>query len=166
MQRRIRPFIFFLFLLCILFTGNILSPSVLLAQEDQSEERILSISMFPANIQLNPLRTYSSTEAQIYTALYEGLVTPDPITLRPIPGVAESWEISEDGTEYRFFIRKNAHFSNGDRISAEDAVNSFLAHLNPEENSSFSSFLDLIVGARDYRQGKATREKRCNNSRI
>ena len=124
----------------------------------QAEENALRISMFPANIQYNPLRTYTSVEAQIYTAIYEGLVVPDPLTLRPIPGVASRWEANEDATEYRFYLRSNARYSDGQQITAEDAVNTFIAHLNPEQPSSFSGFLDIVKGARDYRNGRGAKE--------
>jgi len=38
------------------------------------------------------------------------------------PGLAESWEISEDGTEYIFHLRKDVTFHNGDPFTAEDVV--------------------------------------------
>src|SRR5210317_1828527 len=53
-------------------------------------------------------------EHHIIGALFEGLVTKNPYTLEPEPGVAESWEISEDGRVYTFQLRDNARWSNGD----------------------------------------------------
>ncbi len=41
------------------------------------------------------------------------------------PALAESWEISEDGTEYTFYLREDVVFHNGEPFNA-DAVVSFL----------------------------------------
>ena len=51
----------------------------------------------PQSVSLDPLHTFTSFESQFYTAIYEGLVVADPQTLDPVPGVARSWESSEDG---------------------------------------------------------------------
>ena len=65
-------------------------------------------------------------------ALIEGLVSEDPKTLKPVPGVAEKWEVSEDGLVYTFHLRKNAKWSNGDPVTAQDFVFSYKRILNPE----------------------------------
>lgn len=118
-----------------------------------SSANSLRVSMFPAEIEFNPLRTYTATEAQIYTAIFEGLVIQDPVTLQPLPGTARDWQTSEDGAELRFFLRENARFSDGRHITANDFVQSFMAHINPDSPSPFSGFLDPVIGARNYRIG-------------
>lgn len=40
------------------------------------------------------------------------------------PMIAESWQVSEDGREWRFKIRKNIKFTNGDSIGAKDVYGS------------------------------------------
>ncbi len=42
-----------------------------------------------------------------------------------MPGVAESWEVSDDGTVFTFTLRENAKWSNGDPVTAGDFVYSF-----------------------------------------
>jgi peptide/nickel transport system substrate-binding protein len=39
-----------------------------------------------------------------------------------VPGLAESWEISEDGTEYIFYLRQGISFHNGEPFNADDVV--------------------------------------------
>ncbi len=51
----------------------------------------------------------------------EGLVTFD-VRGEPCPGVAESWEVLDEGRLYRFHLRKDARWSNGDAVTAEDFV--------------------------------------------
>ena len=80
---------------------------------------------------LDPHVGTGQPEARIYIALYDGLVEFHPKTMNPIPAIAESWEVSPDGTEYIFKLRKNAKFSNGKPITAKDFVFSFTRALEP-----------------------------------
>jgi oligopeptide transport system substrate-binding protein len=81
---------------------------------------------------LDPPITNSQPDARILISLFDGLVEYQPKTMEPIPAIAESWEISPDGTEYLFHLRKNAKFSNGDPITANDFVYSFRRGFTPE----------------------------------
>lgn len=81
---------------------------------------------------LDPQIGTGQPEARIYIALYDGLVEFHPKTMEPIPSIAKSWEVSNDGTEYLFKLRKDAKFSNGDPITAKDFVYSFRRALKPE----------------------------------
>ncbi len=84
---------------------------------------------------LDPVIGTGQPEARIYMALYDGLLEYHPKTMEPIPAIAESWEISPDGTEYIFHLRKNAKFSNGEPIIAKDVVYTFRRALAPETAS-------------------------------
>ena len=52
--------------------------------------------------ELDPHVVIGQTESQIMMSLLEGLVTEDPVDLHPVPGVAESWDISPDHKVYTF----------------------------------------------------------------
>ncbi|MDR1930206.1 MAG: peptide ABC transporter substrate-binding protein [Treponema sp.] len=101
-------------------------------------------------------KSYLSSEAQIFTALYEGLFSYNPITLEPVPAAAAAWQLSEDKKIWTFTIRQNARFQNGEPLRAEDFRASWLSMLDPKRNSPYSSLYDIIEGARDYRLGKTT----------
>lgn len=116
------------------------------------EEFVYAIE--PPKISLDPIHTFTSTEAQVYTALFEGLVTYHPFTLEPLPAVAKRWEISSDGTVYTFFIKENAQYSNGDPILAEHLKDSWLTLIDPDEQAEYGSLLDIVKNAREYRSGK------------
>ena len=66
-------------------------------------------------------KTSTIYEANILRDLYEGLVIYDA-KAQVIPGVAESWQVSEDGTTYTFSLRADAKWSNGDPVTAGDFV--------------------------------------------
>ncbi|HEX8501351.1 MAG TPA: peptide ABC transporter substrate-binding protein [Pyrinomonadaceae bacterium] len=81
---------------------------------------------------LDPQMSTGQPEARLDIALYEGLVEYHPKTMEAIPGIAERWTIDEDASEFVFFLRRNAKFSNGDPITARDFVYSFRRGLRPE----------------------------------
>src|SRR5689334_13512569 len=51
---------------------------------------------------LDPPVSNSQPDSRIYIALFDGLVEYDPKTMEPIPALAQSWDVSKDGTEYLF----------------------------------------------------------------
>ena len=81
---------------------------------------------------LDPPVATGQPEARVMMALYDSLVEYDPKTLDPIPSVAESWEVGAGGTEYVFHLRKNARFSNGDPVKAQDFAFSYRRAVSPE----------------------------------
>jgi len=81
---------------------------------------------------LDPQVPTGQPEARVLMAMYDGLLEYHPKTMGPIPGIAESWEPSADGTEYIFNLRKNATFSNGEPITAKDFVYTFRRGFSPE----------------------------------
>ena len=70
---------------------------------------------------LDPLRTTSVAEAHLLRDLYEGLVI-HTMTGEIAPGVAESWTTSDDGLVWRFRLRPQARWSNGEPVTASDFV--------------------------------------------
>jgi peptide/nickel transport system substrate-binding protein len=54
-----------------------------------------------------------------------------------VPALAESWEISEDGTEYTFKLRPNVKFHNGEAFDAQDVVATFEHGRLPENAYAF-----------------------------
>jgi peptide/nickel transport system substrate-binding protein/oligopeptide transport system substrate-binding protein len=107
-------------------------------------------------VELDPRKSYIASEAQLFTALYEGLFSYHPLTMEPVPGVAERWEVSEDKKTWTFRIRDNAAYWNGDTLRAEDFRAAWISLLDPGQGSPYSSLFDVIQGAWDYRTGKVT----------
>lgn len=99
---------------------------------------------------LDPHRVSWMSEIQIASTMFEGLTRSDPATLRPIPGVAESWEVRDEGRTYLFHLRTGARWSNGQSVSSEDFAYSWLRVLDPVLEAQYASLLFVIRGARDY----------------
>ncbi len=102
---------------------------------------------------LDPAFGTGQPEARVYMALYEGLVEYHPKTMEPIPAIAERWELSPDGTEYLFHLRKNAKFTNGDPITAKDFVYTFRRALSPELASRNANLGYYIKYSEAYNSG-------------
>jgi len=113
----------------------------------------LTIAFSQFDIELDFRKSYFASEAQIFTGLFEGLFTYHPLTLEPVPALAERWELSDDKKQWTFLIRRGARFSNGDPVRAEDFRAAWISLLDPQRDSPYSSFFDIIEGARDYRNG-------------
>lgn len=122
-----------------------------------AEQRTLNMIDFLHEYDLNPHTAAYTSEAQLMTALYEGLYSYNPITLEPVPALAESYKVSRSRKRWTFTIRKNAKFSDGSAITASSIRDSWLTLLaNP--NASYSSLFDCIEGAEEYRTGKGKKE--------
>ncbi len=106
---------------------------------------------------LDPQTVTGVPEHKLMMAFFEGLVAEDPKDLHPIPGLAESWEISADGLTYTFHLRANAKWSNGDPILAADLVESFRRIITPALASEYAYLVyNFVAGAKDYYEGRLT----------
>ena len=105
---------------------------------------------------IDPHTVSGVSEQHIIDSLYEGLLMSDPHDLHPVPGVAEKWDVSEDGRIYTFHLRPNAKWSNGERVTARDFVRSFKRILAPTLGSEYAYMLHVAKNAEDYNKGKIT----------
>ena len=104
--------------------------------------------------ELDPHIVTGLPEHHIIVGLLEGLVLKDPATLEPIPGMAESWDISKDGKTYTFHIRDNARWSNGDPVTSDDFVWSWWRALQPALGNLYAYMYYPIINAEAYATGK------------
>ena len=116
--------------------------------------KILKITVGSEPEDVDPHVVTGVPEHHIIAALTEGLVAEDPVDLHPVPGVAEKWEVSEDGKIYTFHIRENAKWSNGDPVTANDFAKSYKRILTPALASKYAYMLFVMEGAEDYSTGK------------
>lgn len=104
---------------------------------------------------LDPHIVRGVSEWTIIGALFEGLVRPDPATLRPIPAAAESWAVSPDGLTYTFRLRAGLRWSDGSALTAEDFVWSARRLTDPSMGSAHvEDTLIFVRGVRDLIAGR------------
>jgi len=99
----------------------------------------------------DPATTYSAGDKLIFS----GLVQLDQ-NLNIRPDLAETWEVTGDGTIYTFKIRDNAKFHNGRDVTAQDVVFSWERAASPElASDTVLTYLSDIVGVREKALGQA-----------
>ena len=95
---------------------------------------------------LDPHLTTDATSAQVIVEVFGGLVTIDK-DLNVVPDLAESWDVSPDGTVYTFRLRRNATFHDGKPVTAEDVRWSLERVTSPlTESPNVDQYLGDIVG--------------------
>lgn len=102
---------------------------------------------------LDPAKLKGVLESRIVIGLFEGLVTYDPRTLEPRPGIASSWTVSPDGLAYTFTLRDDARWSDGSPLVAADVAASWRRVLLPETGSEYVYMLFPIAGAEEFHRG-------------
>jgi ABC-type oligopeptide transport system substrate-binding subunit/class 3 adenylate cyclase len=73
-----------------------------------------------------------------------------------VPDVAQTWEVSEGGRKYVFYLRENARWSDGTPVTAEDFACAWRRVLNPASGSPVAGMLYDIKGAKDFHQGNVS----------
>jgi oligopeptide transport system substrate-binding protein len=105
---------------------------------------------------LDPHICDSQQTFHIIMALFEGLTQYDAKTCEPVPAAAERWETSADGLTWTFHLRKNAKWSNGDPVTAQDFVWSFQRMLSPRLAAEYAYMLFILKNGEAYNTGKLT----------
>lgn len=105
---------------------------------------------------LDPHIITSQQDFNIAMALFEGLTAYDPRNLRPVPGVAQSWEANADGLTWTFHLRADAKWSNGDPVTAPDFVYGFQRILSPGLGAEYAYLLYHLKNGEAYNRGTLT----------
>ena len=103
---------------------------------------------------LDPHVDVAYTDYNILVALFEGLTVIDEATSKPLPGMAERWDVSPDGLVYTFHLRADAVWSNGEPLTAQDFVFSFERMLAPQFAAEYANMLFALKNAETYNAGK------------
>jgi oligopeptide transport system substrate-binding protein len=109
----------------------------------------------------DPAFAAAPPDTDVVRAIFEGLTDYDPKTLAAVPAVATRWEGSNDGRVWTFYLRDDAHWSNGEKVTAGDFVRSWERTIKIGPLSPHTELLSNIIGAvapTDVRQ-KASRDQ-------
>ncbi|OOF40123.1 oligopeptide ABC transporter substrate-binding protein OppA [Rodentibacter rarus] len=150
---------FFFFSLTLALSGSLYAAQVPTGTELAPVQNIV-INNGAEPQSFDPHKTEGVPESQVAYQLFEGLVSTNSKG-ELIPGVAERWESSPDYKTWTFHLRKDAKWSNGDPITAQDFVYSWQRLVNPNTASPYASFLDYmqVVNAQDIIDGKKKPEE-------
>ncbi|MEX0832843.1 MAG: ABC transporter substrate-binding protein [Actinomycetota bacterium] len=122
--------------ICLVVATSAFS-SFALAQESD-EEVVFTVGVTSDMKSASPYKACCSAEYEMLFMVYDMLVQFDKETLEAAPGLAESWEKSEDGKTWTFHIRKGVNWSDGKPLTAHDVKASF--DFTVENGGAFSTY--------------------------
>lgn len=105
---------------------------------------VLTIGRREGSSTFDPINTAQNIDFWVFMNVYDVLVRVDKSGANLVPGLAETWEVSDDGMTYTFHLR-DAKFSDGSSITAEDAKFS-LERVRDSELSLWSDGYKIIAG--------------------
>lgn len=130
-------------------------------------EKVLKIGSTTKPRSLDPQKSNLVAGRRVVSALFQGLIDVDA-SGRLIPGMAQGWDVSEDGLQYTFTLRE-AYWSDGEPVTTEDFIFSFRSLFGKQSESSFTSFYTVLKNAAAVKAGDMPIEElgvRALNERI
>ncbi|MCG8618145.1 MAG: ABC transporter substrate-binding protein, partial [Desulfobacterales bacterium] len=116
-----------------------------ISQAGLAKEAVLKIGIAKEPAKLNPVLIPGIFGEAVAGNIFDSLVSFKESASDAAPGLAERWEISEDGKIYTFFLRKGVNFHNGDAFTAKD-VKFTIEAIQAEKNASPSKeFLSPVA---------------------
>lgn len=103
---------------------------------------------------LDPSKSTDTVSATLIHQMFEGLTVYGPKDLRPVQGVARSWDRSDDGLRLRFHLRPEARWSDGRPVTANDFAYAWRRALRPETASRAASNLYPLKNAALFHSGR------------
>lgn len=135
--------------------GNTASDNGNTGGEKLAADQTLRINLSAEPPTFDPAQAQDSQANTVLKLMYEGLTRMDE-SGQVIPAAAESWDI--DGTKYTFHLRKDATWSNGDPVTANDFVFAWERVLSPNTDPAapYAYQLYYLKNAQEYNEGTIT----------
>ena len=101
---------------------------------------------------LNPFVAYTGVSYHIFFHNYDRLVRYDADTLEPVPGIAESWDVSDDGKTWTFHIRQGVKWQDGEDLTARDVAFTFnyVIDNHMEAFTVYTNHIEEVTATDDY----------------
>ncbi len=151
MRRSVLPFLTVFFLLVPL-PGSL---AQIEASSANFESQTITLALTQEPPQLNSMKATDQVSSLVLGHVMEGLLTYDRRG-RIIPGVAEKWEFDSKGGT--FWLRKNARWSDGKPVTADDFLFAWQTALKPETASEYSFIFYSIGNAEAINKGTQSPE--------
>ncbi|WP_288394355.1 peptide ABC transporter substrate-binding protein [uncultured Vagococcus sp.] len=122
----------------------------------ETKEAISQSIVISTPAPISTLDTTQTTDKNTFTMvqhLFEGLTRFDETTT-PVPGIAKTIDVSENGKEYNFTLREDAKWSNGETITAHDFEYAWKRLLSPDTQGPNAYLLDNVVNGLAVRNGE------------
>jgi oligopeptide transport system substrate-binding protein len=93
---------------------------------------------------LDPTLMTGEPEGRIAQELFEGLTRLEARSLEPVPGAAESWDVTPDGKTYTFHMRPGARWSDGHPVTAQDFAYTWRRMQQPAVGSEYAYIMHMV----------------------
>lgn len=103
---------------------------------------------------LNPLIQPRTPDSNVQNMIFSYLVVPNE-ELNYEGDLADSWDISDDGTVYTFHLKEGVKWHDGEDFTADDVVFTLTSLADPNYNGGADGRVMSIAGAADYQAGNA-----------
>lgn len=147
MKKLMKPLAFLMAVVMVTLTGCGGSGS-----DESGSSIIIGQSSEVAN--LNPMIQPRTPDSNVQCLIFDYLVIPDE-NLNYVGDLAESWDISDDGTVYTFHLQEGVKWHDGEDFNADDVVFTLTALASPEYTGGNEGRVMSIVGASEYQAGTA-----------
>lgn len=126
-------------------------------QEETPEEIVIRYNLGAQPETIDPALNSAVDGANVILHTFEGLVNLDE-NQQPVPGVAESWDVSDDGLVWTFHLRNNAKWSDGEPVTAKDFDYAWKRALDPATGAEYAYQLYYIKNGQAFNEGTAKAE--------
>lgn len=125
------------------------------AKQPKESDKVLLVAFTedPSTMDVQKTTEYYAVPLNIYDRLVECITINGKPEL--VPGLAKSWDVSEDGLVYTFHLEKGVKFHNGEEFTADDVLYTIERMMNPDNETLNTDFFDMIKGAMDVFEGNA-----------
>ena len=106
-------------------------------------DKVLNVMVEVEVESLDPQVATDGTSFEVIANYTDGLTQMDADGAA-VPAVAESWDVSEDGTVYTFHLRQDANWSNGEPVTADDFIFAWQRAVDPALASEYSYMFSQI----------------------
>jgi len=121
------------------------TPGVAQGQPDLNAEVLLNAGGEPDTI--DPQKASFVNEIAQAAFVFEGLMTFDATTTKPVPAAAAKMpEVSADGLKYKYTLRDGLKYSDGSRLTAKNFEYAFLRGCDPTQSGDYAFVLYIVVG--------------------
>lgn len=118
-----------------------------------AQQKVFRLNLGTEPPTLDPAKMDDLTSMSVMLALCKGLTQFDQ-QMKVVPAIAESWTRSQDGKHYVFHLRRNARWSDGKPVTAQDFITGWKRALDPQTAASYAFFMYELKNGRAYYDGK------------
>lgn len=144
-------------LLSVLMLSSVFTGCGATKQTTGKTEQVLRYNLGAEPKTVDPGITDTTEGLTVAGNTFEGLLRLDDKD-NPVAGVAEKWEISKDGLTYTFHLRKNAKWSDGKTVTANDFKYGWERALDPKTGSEYAYQLYYIKNGKEFNSEKGKAE--------